>query len=236
MGRNNYFIFKQFTVSQEHSAMKVGVDSVLLGAWTNPRKEDPVLDVGTGTGLLALMMAQKTNAMITAVEIDEMAAAEAIRNVRNSPWPDRINIVHSSFQEFAAAASREYGLIVSNPPYFINSSRPEDLRRKKARHNDDLPFSDLLMGCAKLLTNKGLLTVILPSDIAEGFIESAGQSGLYLTRTTWVRHSQKKPYHRRLMEFSPAWRETEESFLTIMDGNDFTKDYQSLTADFYLAF
>ncbi|MFZ5430688.1 MAG: tRNA1(Val) (adenine(37)-N6)-methyltransferase [Bacteroidota bacterium] len=236
MGRNNYFIFKQFTVSQEHSAMKVGVDSVLLGAWTNPRNEEPVLDVGTGTGLLALMMAQKTNAMITAVEIDEMAAAEAAQNVRLSPWPDRIRVVHSSFQEFAASATRQFGLIVSNPPYFINSSHPEDIRRKKARHNDDLPFNDLLKGCAKLLTGTGSFNVILPADIAERFVEMALKTGLYLTRSTWVKHSQEKPYHRRLMEFSLTPTETIESFLVIMTGNEFTEDYKLLTADYYLAF
>jgi tRNA1Val (adenine37-N6)-methyltransferase len=130
MGRNNYFKFKQFTVIQEFAAMKVGVDSVILGAWADIDEADSILDIGTGTGLLTLMMAQRSDAKITAIEIDDIAYREALYNVESSPWSNKIRVIHSSFQDFAEKCTSEFDHIVSNPPYFENSSQPEDQRRK----------------------------------------------------------------------------------------------------------
>lgn len=236
MGRNNYFTFKQFTVIQEYSAMKVGVDGVLLGAWTNPGTAENILDAGTGTGLLALMLAQKSNARITALEIDEFAAKEALQNVKSSPWSGQIEIIHDSLQHYAAETTTRFGLIVSNPPYFQNSSRPGDERRKKARHNDELPLADLAACSKNLLRENGILSVILPDDVAPEFIRLAGNINLFLTRTTWVRHNPDRPYHRRLLEFSNQQKPLDETYLTIQVENVFTEEYKKITGDYYLTF
>ena len=236
MGSNNYFKFKQFTVTQEFSAMKVGVDSVILGAWVKINDANTILDVGTGTGLLALMMAQRSNAMITAIEIDDLAYREAISNIQVSPWPDKIRVINSSFQDFAEKCTTEFDHIVSNPPYFENSSQPEDHRRRNARHNDELPFGDIINGSLKLLSEKGKLSVILPENIANGFCKVAMDSGLYINRTLMVRHRPGKPFHRQLMEFSKKETTIDKSVLLIEDQNEYTEDYKNLTREFYLAF
>lgn len=236
MGRNNYFKFKQFTITQEFSAMKVGVDSVILGAWVNLNDTDTILDIGTGTGLLALMMAQRSDAMIFAMEIDDLACSEAISNVQGSPWPDKIRVIHSSFQDFAEKCTTNFDHIVSNPPYFENSSQPEDQRRKNARHNDELPFTDLISGSRNLLSEKGKLSVILPVNMAQSFIRLANDMGLFLNRTQWIRHRPGKPFHRQLMEFSKNETSIDESVLVIEEQNEFTDDYKNLTREFYLAF
>jgi tRNA1Val (adenine37-N6)-methyltransferase len=236
MGRNNYFAFKQFTILQEVSAMKVGIDSVLLGAWTETGTAANILDVGTGTGLLALMMAQRSDAFITAVEIDQPAANEAIANINNSPWKNRIELVNTSFQHFCDTSRAKFDLIISNPPYFSNSSKPGDPRRKDARHDDQLPFSDLIDGSLRILTETGTLSVILPVAEAEQFLNLARDKGLYLFRSTRIRHRPGKPPHRRLLQFSTTSRELEKSFLTIQNQNDYTYGYKQLTKDFYLAF
>ncbi len=236
MGRNNYFKFKKFTVVQEHSAMKVGIDSVLLGAWTGIQETQTILDVGTGTGLLALMLAQRSNAKITAVEIDESACREALTNIENSPWPNQIKVLHTTFQEFEQSTNQRFDCIVSNPPYFENSSKPEDLNRKNARHNDGLPFTGLIEGSLKLLNINGHLSVILPVKMAEKFIETAACLGLFLNRTTWIKHNPEKPFHRRLLEFSRNITATDESILVIESQREYTDDYKNLTREFYLAF
>jgi tRNA1Val (adenine37-N6)-methyltransferase len=236
MGRNNYFKFKKFTVVQEHSAMKVGIDSVLLGVWARIQEAQTILDVGTGTGLLALMMAQRSSAKITAVEIDESACREAFMNIDNSPWPTRIEVLHTTFQEFEQSTDQRFDCIVSNPPYFENSSKPEDLNRKNARHNDGLPFTGLIEGSMKLLNANGHLSVILPVKISEKFIGTAGYLGLFLNRTTWIKHNPEKPYHRRLLEFSRNKTAPEESILVIESQREYTEDYKNLTREFYLAF
>ena len=236
MGRNNYFKFKLFTVTQEFSAMKVGADSVILGAWADITGADSILDIGTGTGLLALMMAQRSDAKIIAIEIDETAYKEALSNVESSPCPKKISVLHSSFQDFAEKGTTEFDLIISNPPYFENSSQPEDHRRRNARHNDELPFADLINGSLKLLSEKGKLSLILPVNIAQGFCKLAMDSGLYINRTLWVRHRPGKPFHRQFMEFSKKETTIDKSVLVIEDQNEFTEDYKNLTREFYLAF
>lgn len=236
MGRNNYFKFKQFIVLQEYSAMKVGVDSVLLGAWASVGDAASILDIGTGTGLLALMMAQRSEAEITAIEIDELAHSEATGNIAKSPWPDKIRVLHTSFQVFSETCKTKFDHIITNPPYFENSTHPDNKRRKNARHNDELPFADLINGCLQLLSEKGKLSVILPVNMAQGFIRLAFDKGLHMNRTLWVRHRPEKPFHRQLMEFSKNESPIEEVSLVIEDHNGYTEEYKNLTREFYLAF
>lgn len=236
MGRNSYFTFKQFTVHQEHSAMKVGVDSVLLGAWVNLENNRTILDVGAGTGLLALMIAQRCAARISAVELDEPAYRDALSNIAASPWPNRIELEHTAFQSFALVTEKLFDHIVANPPYFINSSRPQDMQRKNARHNDQLSLEDLLSGCSRILSDAGKVSIILPVETATQTILLANHYGLYLNRTAWIRHTPEKPWHRRLLEFSRLKEPYLEVFLTIQSAHEYTPEYRNLTRDFYLAF
>ncbi len=159
MGHNNYFQFKQFLIRQEKSAMRIGTDGVLLGAWTDTSHSENILDIGTGTGLIAIMLAQRSNAKITGVEIEVQAANEAIQNGENSPWPDRIDIVHSPFQKFAAETCDKFDTIVSNPPYFTNAVKNRQDEKSLARHNHLLPFNELLQGVSKILSNDGKLSL-----------------------------------------------------------------------------
>src|SRR5690349_21693086 len=160
------FRFRQFTIHQDKCAMKVGTDAVLLGAWVNPNGSQRILDIGTGTGIIALMIAQKSSAEIHAVDIDEGAFLQCKENFRISPWYNRLFPHHLSFQEFACAAESTYDLVVSNPPYFHHASKPPEEQRSQARHHDQLTFEDLVKGTRKILSAEGKLCVILP--IKEG--------------------------------------------------------------------
>jgi tRNA1Val (adenine37-N6)-methyltransferase len=236
MAKNSYFQFKEFTINQKESAMKVGVDSVILGAWANMKGAGTILDVGAGTGLIALMMAQRTAAHITAVEIDEPSYHEAAANIASSGWGGRITLIHGSFQKFADTSGKKFDVIISNPPYFENSSRPGDPRRKNARHNDELPFTDFIVASLKILDAKGQISVILPVESAARFERLAADAGLFLKRTTWIKHHPGKAYHRRMMEFTAYQCKSEESVLIIEQHGQFTKEYRELTGAFYLAF
>lgn len=236
MGRNNYFQFKQFTVIQEHSAMKVGVDSVILGAWTQTGEAKTILDVGCGTGLLSLMMAQRSSAQITGIDIDKDTCREAEMNVARSQWPDRINIQHIPFQQFAMQHTDRFDLVISNPPYFENSSKPGDLKRKTARHNDELPFNEFLEGCTRVLHPVGRFSVILPADRAGDFSQLASGYGFFKSRILKVQHFPDKPYHRILMEFMQKKITCTEEMLVIESEGQYTESYRQLTGPFYLAF
>ena len=146
MAREKVFRFKQFGVRHEKSAMKVGTDGVLLGAWTNAENAKKVLDIGTGTGLIALMIAQRSKALITGIEIDEDAAEEAYENFVSSPWGDRLRVENSDFAVFSNICNEKYDVIVSNPPYFVDSLECPDEKRGKARHTSSLSFENLIKG------------------------------------------------------------------------------------------
>jgi tRNA1Val (adenine37-N6)-methyltransferase len=164
MGRNNYFRFKQFTIIQERSAMKVGTDGVLLGAWTKVPQAGSILDIGTGTGVIALMLAQRSaDALVTGIEYEMEAAREATENAENSPWSNRLNMLHISFQDFYKTCPAKFDLIISNPPFFINSRKPKEGKLSAAKHNHLLPLDDLALGIANLLSDDGIFSLILPA-------------------------------------------------------------------------
>ncbi len=238
MGRNNYFQFKKFKIIQEKAAMKVGTDGVLLGTWTEISNTKTILDVGTGTGLIALIMAQRSEAQITGIEIEKKAAEEAIENASQSSWSNRISIKNISFQQFAETTKENFDLIISNPPFFVNDQKPKDSNLSIAKHNDLLPFPKLINGAIKLINDKGRLVLILPVKPANAFIELANKNGLFLNRLTQVRPNNQKEIHRYLMEFSKnrIAIETDELSIHEDDSSDFTQKYKSLTKDFYLKF
>lgn len=217
--------------------MKVGTDGVMLGAWVNVENAKTILDIGTGTGLIALMIAQRSKAQIDAVEIDELSAQQAKENVSNSPWGSRVNIYNQSFQQLAGETSTKYDLIVSNPPYFIKSLKSDEAARTIARHNELLPHSDLLTGVSKLLANNGRFAGIFPYVEGNVFVALASTDGLYCSKRVSVYGKSAGPIKRLMLEFSRERIPVDESTITVrgIDG-EFTAEYIQLTKDYYLAF
>lgn len=237
MGRNKWFEFKQFRIEQQKAAMKVGTDGVILGAWTPVDNASRILDVGTGTGLIALMLAQRTNARIDAIEIDDLAYQEARFNLDQSKWKERLTIYHTDFNTFSKEQKQLYDLIVCNPPFFIDSLKTSDPRLTLARHNDSLTFSQLIQGSAKLLNSTGRLAVIIPFESLDDFRETARMEGFYLHQQCRVISKPTKPAVRVLLELSLLKRYTEAcEFFIKDDQGQFTDRFKELTGTFYLNF
>ena len=229
------FRFKQFTVCDERSAMKIGTDGVLLGAWADCSGATRILDIGTGTGVIALQMAQRNNqAQIHAVEIDETAAKRARANFDLSPWAERLTVEQTAVQEFAP--TEKFDLIVSNPPYFVDSLLPPDAKRSTARHTHDLTFEELDNAVCRLLSESGKFALILP--IAE-FEKYLAITQLHLVRRCDVYPVVGGQVKRVMAEF--AFEKGDDVVvenLAIERGRrgDYTEQYMALTKDFYLKF
>ncbi|MCX6295660.1 MAG: methyltransferase [Bacteroidetes bacterium] len=218
--------------------MKVGTDAVLLGSWVNASNAKTILDIGTGTGIIAMMLAQKSAARIDAIDIDNGAFIQATENVNNCKWKENIEIHHISLQQFAKECDHKYDLIVSNPPYFIDSSKASEESRTNARHTDQLPFKDLLDGVLKLLNPNGKFYVILPTKESELFREDAEKNKLFLTKLTRIITRTDKPEKRLMMRFEFIQRTFSESTIIIEkdERHSYTDEYKELTKDYYLAF
>ncbi len=239
MPRNSYFQFKQFRIIQERSAMKVGMDGVLVGAWTDTSGAKQILDVGTGTGLIALMMAQKNSqAQVDAIEIDEEAFQEAKLNVHNSPWRNRMKLELCSFQEFAQSKNQKYDLIISNPPFFTSGEKAPAPNRAQARHSDVLPLDILVSGAAKMLNANGRIALVLPAENLSEVETLASKNGLFVARLCHIKPNPRKPVFRILVELSNVESPKIEENLMIEFENhhDYTPEYQNLTSEFYLKF
>lgn len=229
------FHFLQFAVEDEQSALRVGTDAMLLGSWANPEKADRILDIGTGCGVLALMMAQKSGAMIEAIEIDRLSVIEAQKNFVNSPWASRITAIHDSLQAFACNPNAGYGFIISNPPYFSNSLKSPSARINQARHNESLALLELAQIVGRLLSPDGCFALILPSGPAEIFQSDCTGFGLYLSRRLVVYPKPDQQPKRVLMEFKKNKIANPESAgLTIFDvSGKFTTEYLTMTGCFH---
>lgn len=235
MGRNSYFQFKQFRINQEKAAMKVGIDGVLLGAWANLNGATRVLDVGAGTGLLALMVAQRCQAQVDAVELELYAAEEAAQNFQNSKWRGRLQLTCCSFQDYGT--DEKYDHIISNPPFFENSPKSADQRRTQARHADTLSLKELLEKSIQLLTPNGKVSLILPSDKEKRLIELLERFDLTFSRIARVSPDEKKVPHRLLVELAKSVMTTEQTTITIREAvsGKYSGQYRELTKEFYLA-
>ena len=229
------FRFKQFAVEQEDVAMKVGTDGVLLGAWANSDNVKRILDIGTGTGVIALQMAQRNPiAHIYAVEIDDTAAKRARANFDISPWAERLTVEQTAVQEFAPA--EKFDLIVSNPPYFVDSLLPPDAKRSTARHTHDLTFEELDSAVCRLLDDNGRFALILPVTEFEKYL---ALTQLHLVRRCDVCPVEGGAIKRIMGEFAKQpTTEIEIENIAIERGRrgDYTDDYRALTKDFYLKF
>lgn len=233
---NSYFQFKQFRIEQDKCAMKVGTDGVLLGAWTNPGMAERILDVGTGTGLIAIMLAQRSKAMIDAVEIDKSAYLQAVENGSTSPWFDRLHFFHSSFSGFIENSKNTYDLIVSNPPYHKETTKSPHPGRELARHSSNLDYSAVLASASKMLSGNGRISLIFPASEEIKSQRIASENSLFCTRLTHIVASPGKEFSRSLLEFSLKFNTLEEEILIIEEKgrHKYSPDYIKLTRDFYL--
>ncbi|WP_294630760.1 tRNA1(Val) (adenine(37)-N6)-methyltransferase [uncultured Bacteroides sp.] len=232
---NPYFQFKQFTVWHDKCAMKVGTDGVLLGAWTSVGNARRILDVGTGTGLVALMLAQRSlqDAEIVALEIDEVAALQAEENAARSPWRERIEVIRADFKDYQS--SDKFDVIVSNPPYFVDSLECPNRRRNAARHNDSLTYEELLAGVSELLAEDGAFTIVIPTDVTDKVKTIASANRLQAVRQLNVVTKLGGAPKRTLITFAFSCREcVVEELLTEVSRHQYSEEYVALTREYYL--
>ena len=233
---NPYFSFKQFTVYHDRCATKVGIDGVLLGVWCSVKNDGKILDIGTGTGLIALMLAQRSNSEIDAIDINAEAVLQACDNVMLSPWAKRVNVQEISLQEYARITTQRYDLIVSNPPYFVNSLKAPSEERTTARHTDSLTHEELILNAKLLLTSQGRICIILPVKEALQCKEMALNNGLFCTRETRVIPKPGAETKRVLLEFSLQLKLKEDTEIVI-EGHErhhYSPEFSLLAKDFYL--
>jgi len=233
------FQFKQFNVNQDRCAMKIGSDGVLLGAWCPTDNQTfSVLDIGTGTGVLSLMLAQRSNAeQIDAIEIDENAFEQCVENFENSPWNDRLYCYHAALDEFVEEMEDQvYDLIISNPPFYSENYKTDNSQRDLARFQDALPFNDLVEAASLLLSENGIFAVIIPFKEEEKFIDLCAEVKLYPVKVTHVKGTPTSEIKRSLL----AFKRYELSVLTADElviekaRHQYTKEYIALCQDFYL--
>ncbi|MBL7830248.1 MAG: methyltransferase [Saprospiraceae bacterium] len=230
------FRFKHFEVRQDKATMKIGTDGVMLGAWADVKSNDEILDIGTGTGLIALMLAQRSQqASVHAVEIEQEAFEQASENFDLCLWHDRLRCFNMSIQDFAEATSQKYDLIVCNPPFFTGGTLSDNHERSLVRHTIKLPHGDLLLSVRKLLKKNGRFCVILPYLEGLRFKEMAQSNGLFCNKVLGTKPSLLKPVERLLMEFSYLANQYEYKELTIRnERQEWSSEYINLTKEFYI--
>jgi len=231
------FKFKQFTIQQDQCAMKIGTDAVLLGAWASiDNNPFSILDIGSGTGIIALMLAQRSNAeLIDAIEIDDNAYEQCVTNFESSPWGDRLFCYHASLEDFVEDIEDKYDLIVSNPPFYSSDYKSGNEQRDIARFEDALPFGHLIESASKLLSDDGKFTVIIPFQEEDKLIALASEVSLFPNRILRVKGNQESDIKRSLLEFSFNKIDMKISALIIeTERHQYTQDYINLTKDFYL--
>ena len=230
------FRFKQFSVEHDRSSMKVGTDGVLLGAWCDVTGARRALDVGTGSGVIALMLAQRAPGLIVdAIDIDHDSVVEAQGNFSHSPWGYRLCAIEGDFSTMELPG--KYDIIVSNPPFFTNGVLPPLHQRMNARHTQSLTYGQLLSRAQSLLTNAGKISFISPADVAEVILDTCSSNNLYISKITEVISVKNTPPKRLLWEMTNVECVTSRGVLTIENTpGDFTEEYRELCRDFYLKF
>ncbi len=231
------FKFKEFSVNQDQCAMKIGTDAVLLGAWASlDANPFAILDIGAGTGVLGLMLAQRSHAeVIDAIEIDDDAYEQCVDNFELSPWGDRLFCYHASLEEFAEEIDDEYDLIICNPPFYAEDYKTENESRDLARFQDAMPFHHLLESVSILLAPEGSFNVIIPFNEEEKFIKLANNFLLFPNRICRIKGNPETEVKRSMLAFSFRESETTTTELIIeTERHQYTQDYINLTKDFYL--
>ncbi|MFH0865710.1 MAG: methyltransferase [Bacteroidota bacterium] len=232
------FRFKQFSIDDSNCAMKIGTDGCLLGAWADVENASGILDIGTGSGVIALMLAQRSNATIDAVEIDYDAYGQALKNFSESPWENRLNAFHSSIQEYIKSCTKKYDMIVCCPPYFLNSLKATDKKRRLARHTDSLTFEELISGSLRLLKPEGKFCTIIPTESRKLFYNIALIEGYHTVKITEIEPKAGATPVRVLLQMQRNKIPCTRSKIPILDieGKLYTPEYIELTRDFYIIF
>jgi len=235
---NHYFQFKQFRVEQDKCAMKVCTDSCLLGAYAAVNSARTILDIGTGTGLLSLMAAQRSEAHITAIEIDAQTARQAHENILHSPWADRIGVIPISLQAFALNNQEQYDVILCNPPFYQRSYKSPDEARNVAMHSHELSFAEIIQFCSASLTEKGLLYMLLPPHESKHFEQSAKEKTLYVQEKLLIFTKAAGKHIRTIQSFglTPAANPPEKMLCIHHSDNTYTSEFVHLLKDYYLIF
>ncbi len=233
------FKFKQFSIDQDRCAMKIGTDGVLLGAWTSLQHQpDSILDIGTGTGLIALMLAQRSEAgLIDALEIEENAYEQAVENFEKSDWGDRLFCYHAGFDEFVEEMQdeEEYDLIISNPPFYSEDYKSGNENRDQARFADALPLEELIEGASLLLSKNGHFDLIIPYTEEQKSLEIAKDHKLFPVRITRVKGTHSSPVKRSLISFSFDTKDPEiDELILEISRHRYTEEFKQLVKDFYL--
>lgn len=230
------FQFKQFTVKQDQAAFKVGTDACLLGAWAPVTQINTILDIGTGTGVIALMLAQRnTNAKIHAIEPDLPSFHDARKNLQDSPWHDRITCENTDLENFAQRASGTFDLIACNPPFFINSTPNPDVRKTAARHEVNLPLEALIQSAARLLSPEGRIALVLPADRRKDLQKECEKNHLFEQRVLLVAPNDSKPINRMLCILSRQSLKTHQEVMVLYRApNTYSSEASELLAPFYL--
>ncbi|CAL2095373.1 tRNA1(Val) (adenine(37)-N6)-methyltransferase [Tenacibaculum sp. 190524A02b] len=234
------FQFKEFVVHQDKCAMKIGTDAVLLGAWCSLENyPDTILDIGSGTGIISLMLAQRSNAStIDSVEIDEEAYEQSVQNFELSNWGDRLFCYHATFEEFVEEIKEEeetYNLIISNPPFYTDTYESDNEARNKARFTSSLTFHELINGVSSILSSEGTFNVIIPYKEEIQFIDIAKEKGLYVNRICHVKGNITSEIKRSMLTFSFSKKEIiKEELIIEKERHQYTDAYINLTKDFYL--
>ncbi|GAL88283.1 tRNA1(Val) (adenine(37)-N6)-methyltransferase [Jejuia pallidilutea] len=234
---NQLFQFKQFSVQQDQCAMKIGTDGVLLGAWTSvEHNPSNILDIGAGTGILSLMMAQRSNAeQIEAIEIDDDAFEQCAENFENSPWNDRLFCFHASLLEYIEAVDEKFDLIICNPPFYSEDYKTNDASRDLARFSDAMPMEHIIFAVINFLSKKGKFSIVVPFKEEGKYIEEASLIHLFPNRILRVKGNPTSNIKRSLIEFSYQKSDAVIRELVIENQrHQYTQDYINLTKDFYL--
>ena len=233
------FVFKKFNVHQSKCAHKVGTDGVLIGAWAEVGAAKNILDIGTGTGIIALMAAQKSHAQIDAIDIERGSYEQAMENAEHSLWANRIKVYHTTLQDFAKTVHKKYDTVITNPPYFVDSSKAPDEERSHARHTDLLPFKELIRGVFSILNTAGKFYIILPTKEALDFKALAEKEDLHLVKLLRVKTKSTNDVEKRhIMMFMFSKEPLIQETISIENEgrHNYTDEYKKLTSDFYLHF
>jgi tRNA1Val (adenine37-N6)-methyltransferase len=233
---NSYFNFKQFTIYQNKAAFKVGTDGVLMGACADITGVRRILDIGSGTGVIAIILSQRSNADVVAIEPDYESFNQCLENVANCRWKERIRVENKTLQDYYS--DEKFDLIVTNPPYFSDSLKNQDPRKSSSRHNDSLSNDELLENVSRLLAESGRFQLIMPYAEGNILIAEASVYGLYCSSILKIRPLPNSEIRRLILTFTRQKLRATEKFMTIENGrrHEFTEEYIELTKEFYVKF